>query len=191
VAAVELLNVLRPTVAVAVYLTFVAHALHQYPWCRAKLLEGDEHYEEWFVQEVRRFYPFFPSVMARTRREFEWQGYQFPRGRRVVLDLYGTDHDPRTWDAPEEFRPDRFRDWDRNPFTFIPQGGGDHQQHHRCPGEWITIELMKLGARILSQELTYEVPGQDLTIDQARLPALPRSHFIIRQVARRQEAAAA
>ncbi len=30
-AAVELLNILRPTVAVAIFIPFVAHALHQYP----------------------------------------------------------------------------------------------------------------------------------------------------------------
>jgi fatty-acid peroxygenase len=182
VAAVELLNVLRPTVAVAVYLTDLAHALHQYPEARAELVAGDDRSTEWFVQEVRRFYPFFPSVMARVRRDFTWQGYRFRHGRRVILDLYGTNHDPRTWEAPSVFRPQRFAGWDGDPFTFIPQGGGDHQQHHRCPGEWITIELMKTGLRLLTDELAYEVPPQDLTVDDTRLPALPRSHFVMRNV---------
>src|SRR3546814_3503026 len=79
--------------------------------------------------------------MARTRHKFEWNGHRFPGGRQVMLDLYGTNRDPRTWDAPEEFRPERFRRWDGNPFNFIPQGGGNHDLNHRCPGEWITIEL--------------------------------------------------
>ena len=30
IAAVELLNILRPTVAVSVFITFTAHALHQF-----------------------------------------------------------------------------------------------------------------------------------------------------------------
>src|SRR3546814_10555834 len=59
------------------------------------------------------------------------------------LDLHGTNRDRRSWDAPEEFRPERFRRWDGSPFNFIPQGGGSHDLNHRCPGEWITIELMK------------------------------------------------
>src|SRR3546814_15123713 len=72
VAAVEILNVIRPIVAVGVYITFVAHALHQFPECRRKVEAGDDtSYTEMFVQEVRRFYPFFPAVAALVRREFE------------------------------------------------------------------------------------------------------------------------
>lgn len=182
VAAVELLNVVRPTVAVAVYIVFAAHALHQYPTWRERLRKGNNADDEIFVQEVRRFYPFFPSVAASVRDDFDWKGYHFPKGRRVILDLYGTNHDGRAWEAPEEFRPERFRDWDGSPFTFIPQGGGDHFLNHRCPGEWITIALMKTAARFLAGGMTYEVPEQDLRIDRARLPALPHSGFIITNV---------
>lgn len=182
VAAVELLNVLRPTVAVAVYITFVAHALHEHPECRQKLQESEDEYSDAFVQEVRRYYPFFPSVVARVRRDFEWNGYRFPQGTRTVLDLYGTNHDPRTWEAPEQFRPERFRQRDPGPFDFIPQGGGDHHRHHRCPGEWIAIELMKVAANFLARRMAYEVPPQDLQIDYSRLPALPRSGVILSDV---------
>lgn len=182
VAAVELLNVLRPTVAVSVFIMFAAHALHQYPECRRKLESGEHDYAELFVQEVRRFYPFFPSVMARVWHDFEWKGYHFPQGRRVILDLYGTNHDAQTWDAPEEFRPERFRQWDGSPFNFIPQGGGDHYINHRCPGEWIAIELMKVASDVLTKRIKYDVPEQDLWIDRSRLPALPHSRFIISNV---------
>ncbi len=182
VAAVEVLNILRPTVAVAVYIAFVAHALHEYPECGERIRAGEEGYTAMFVQEVRRFYPFFPAIVARVRRDFEWRGYHFPRGRRVILDLYGTNHDPRTWVEPDEFRPDRFRSWDRSPFNFVPQGIGDHSANHRCPGEWITIELMKLAAEILAGRMHYELPAQDLTIDCQRLPALPRSRVRMRSV---------
>ena len=182
VAAVELLNILRPTVAVAVYTTFVAHALHQYPECRRKVESGEDGYADQMVQEVRRFYPFFPSVAARVRESFEWKGYRFPQGRRVVLDLYGTNHDARTWDAPEEFRPERFPNWNENPFNFIPQGGGDHHVNHRCPGEWIAIELMKVALDFLGRRIKYDVPEQDLRIDYSRLPALPRNRFIFGNV---------
>lgn len=57
VAAVELLNVLRPTIAVAVFIVFSALALHQYSACWQKLEAGENGYAELFVQEVRRFYP--------------------------------------------------------------------------------------------------------------------------------------
>jgi fatty-acid peroxygenase len=182
VAAVEVLNVVRPTVAVSVYIVFVAHALHRYPECRARLQSGADGYADLFAQEVRRFYPFFPSVMARARHDFEWKGYPFPRGRRVMLDLYGTNHDERAWAEPNEFRPERFLQWDHSPFNFIPQGGGDYYTNHRCPGEWITTELMKASSVFLTEYMKYEVPEQDLRIDYSRMPALPRNRFIIRNV---------
>jgi fatty-acid peroxygenase len=189
VAAVEILNVLRPTVAVSVYITFVAHALHRHPESRQRIAAGDEAYLDRFVQEVRRFYPFFPAVAARTRRDFTWQGFHFPAGVRVLLDLYGTNHDLRSWSSPELFHPDRFLGERRDPYNFVPQGGGDHHEHHRCPGEWIATELMKTTARFLTRELRYDVPAQDLEIDHARLPALPRSHFVMRDVRLEREAA--
>jgi len=178
IAAVELLNILRPAVAVSVFIVFAAHALHRFPACRRELQTGGD-YPELFVQEVRRFYPFFPAVMARTRHKFEWNGYRFPGGRQVMLDLYGTNRDPRTWDAPEEFRPERFRRWDGNPFNFIPQGGGNHDLNHRCPGEWITIELMKVSCEFLAANIEYDLPDQDLRIDIMRLPAVPKSRFVM------------
>ncbi|HET8701474.1 MAG TPA: cytochrome P450, partial [Nitrococcus sp.] len=124
-AAVELLNVLRPTVAIARYITFMALALHYHPQYRHQLQASEDAEREWFVQEVRRFYPFFPFAMARVRDQFEWHGFRFPKGERVMLDLYGTNHDARLWEHPDEFRPERFRHWSENAFAFIPQGGGD------------------------------------------------------------------
>ena len=181
VAAVELVNVLRPTVATAVYITFVAHALQLYPEARAALAQQPD-YAELFVQEVRRFYPFFPAVVARARQDFEWEGVAFPEGRQAMLDLYGTNQDSASWGDPEAFRPERFRTWNGSAFDFIPQGGGDHHLGHRCPGEWIVVEIMKVAARLLVSSMCYDVPEQDLSIDFSRLPALPKSGFLMRNV---------
>jgi fatty-acid peroxygenase len=106
----------------------------------------------------------------------------FPANTRVMLDLHGVNHDSDIWTAPDEFRPERFGSWDGDAFNFIPQGSGDHHLHHRCPGEWITIELMLAATDWLTRRLTYEVPAQDLTIDESRLPALPRSRFVMEHV---------
>jgi fatty-acid peroxygenase len=176
-AAVELLNVIRPAVAVARFMAFCALALREFP--HAKELVENDSFVEPFVQEVRRFYPFFPAVAARVRREFDWHDVHFPEGTRVLLDLYGTNHDPRIWQAPEEFRPERFVAWDGNPFTLIPQGGGDVATGHRCPGELTTIELMKTTVRFLTRELSYDVPAQDLRVSLSRMPTLPASRFLI------------
>jgi fatty-acid peroxygenase len=181
-AAVEILNIVRPLIAVSVFIVFAAHALIQYPECRERIAAGERGYAELFLQEVRRFYPFFPALTARVSRAFEWNGYLFPQGQRVMLDLYGTNHDSRAWAAPDEFQPERFRDWDGGAFNFVPQGGGDPHAHHRCPGESITMELMQVAVAFLVHGLRYEVPKQDLALDFRRLPALPRSNVILRNV---------
>lgn len=183
VAAVELINVLRPTVAVSVFVVFAAHALHLHPECRDKLL-ADPAYLEFFIQEVRRYYPFFPAAAARVAHDFEWNGYRFRAGERVLLDLYGTNRDARTWTEPEAFQPERFAAWEGSPFNFIAQGAGDHHRNHRCPGEWITIALMKAAVLFLVRHLHYEVPQQDLSLEMSRMPALPRSRFVMTRVRR-------
>ena len=182
IAAVELINILRPTVAIARYVTFAALALYEHPECRQKLLTNGDEYREWFVQEVRRYYPFFPFAAARVRQAFDWQGYNFPQGRRVLLDLYGTNHDPQLWSNPEDFYPERFREWNGSQFNFIPQGGGDYYINHRCPGEWITIELMKVTLNFLTQSLKYNVPEQNLEISLSRMPTIPKSGFALDKI---------
>lgn len=181
-AAVELLNVLRPVVQVARFITFAALALHEHPEQRERLRGADDDAVWRFTQEVRRYYPFFPFVAARVRKGFSWRGFRFPRGRRVLLDLYGTNHDPRIWHDPERFDPERFRDWQGDAYGFIPQGGGDHYRNHRCPGEWVTIELMKVAVRCLAGPMRYSVPRQDLRVSLREMPALPKSRFVISEV---------
>lgn len=183
-AAVELLNVLRPTVAISVFVVHAAHALHHHPLWVQRLRDGGEDDARRFALEVRRAYPFFPSVIARVRRDFDWAGHRFSRGTRVILDLYGTNHDERAWEAPHEFRPDRFLARAPTPFDMIPQGGGDFGANHRCPGEWITEEVLIASIGFLTRAIAYDVPEQDLRIDFARLPAIPCDRFVIRNVGR-------
>ena len=181
-AAVELINILRPTVAIARYVVFAVLALHEYPECRQKLQDGGDKYCEWFVSEVRRYYPFFPFAVAVVSQDFNWRGYHFPQGRRVLLDLYGTNHDPKLWFNPEDFYPERFDEWNESQFSFIPQGGGDYYINHRCPGEWITIELMKVTLNFLTQSLKYNVPQQNLEISLSRMPTIAKSGFAIDKI---------
>lgn len=186
IAAVELLNLLRPTVAVSVFIVFVAHALQRAPEWRSRLAQrtdiasGTEGLA--FVQEVRRHYPFFPAVVARVRRTFDWRGMRFEGGLRALLDLYGTNHDPRAWDDEWDFQPERWLRQRPGPYQFVPQGGGEAAVHHRCPGEDVATRLMLVALERLVAGMSYRVPPQTLDLDMARLPALPRDGFLIEDV---------
>jgi len=184
-AAVELINVLRPTVAVSWYIAFAALALHQHPEASARMAcepIGAGEYADLFTQEVRRFYPFTPYLAAKVRTPFEWRGQRFEPGHLVLLDVYGASRDPSLWGAPDEFRPERFRRWNGGAFDFIPQGGGD-RLGHRCPGEWITMHNVALALHFLTRCMRYWVtPGQDLRVDLTRMPARPGSGFVMQEV---------
>jgi fatty-acid peroxygenase len=182
VAGVELQNVLRPTVAVSVFVVYAAKMLHEHPECRALLAQGGDEYAELFVMEVRRHCPFFPAVAARVRHDFEWRGYHFPKDTRVIFGLHATNHDPKLWDAPEEFRPERFRGWEFDPLSFVPQGGGDREVGHRCPGDRFSAEITKAAVKFLTEDIRYDLPPQDLSLEMTHMPALPRSRFVIRNV---------
>jgi len=106
--------------------------MYKCPECRNKLRLDDNDYKQRFVQEIRRFYPFTPYVGAEAKKSFTWKQFKIKKGTLVLLDIYGTNHDSKLWLNPYEFNPERFNNWTGNPFTFMPQGGGDCNQGHRC-----------------------------------------------------------
>ncbi|WP_077622804.1 cytochrome P450 [Sediminibacillus massiliensis] len=184
-AGVEILNILRPIVAIAYFIVFGAMALHSYPDTKDKLVEDDGTYHKMFVQEVRRFYPFAPFTGARVKNDFTWRNHQFTKGTLVLLDIYGTNHHNEIWDQPNRFMPERFKDWNGSPFNFIPQGGGEFEIGHRCAGEWVTIDLMQISMEVLTQKIEYQVPPQDFSIPMDRMPTIPMSRMLLTDVERK------
>jgi fatty-acid peroxygenase len=178
VAAVELLNILRPTTAVAFFVAFSAHAMIRWPEHKKRLADGDPAEAEAFAHEVRRFYPFAPFIGGRAPREVEWDGVRIPRNSMVFLDLYGQNHDPDLWGDPYAFRPERFLGRDIGAFELVPQGGGDPRTNHRCPGEQLTVALLSALGVALAR-LPFDVPEQDLTIALHRIPARPASGVVL------------
>lgn len=180
-AAIELINLLRPAVAVAYFVVFAALALHDYPECKQKLRNNPE-YAEWFTLELRRFYPLAPIMGAITRADFEWQGFEFKKGTMVLLDIYGINHDEQIWDQPDQFVPERFGKWNGSAYNYVPHGGGFPQNGHRCPGERMTIETLKIAVDFLINWVDYEVPPQNLSFSMTRMPTYPESGFVMNRI---------
>ncbi|MCX5377379.1 cytochrome P450 [Streptomyces sp. NBC_00091] len=189
-AAVELLNIIRPTVAVAWYVTFAAHALHRHPGHRDQLRtdgsDGPAHARA-FAHEVRRFYPFVPFIAGLAARDLTFAGDQLPAGTLLLLDVYGHHHDPALWERPYHFAPERFLGREPGPGELIPQGAGDARTGHRCPGEDITLSLLAALASALART-DPAVPRQDLSIPLNRIPTRPHSGFVIEVASRMDKA---
>jgi len=180
-AAVELLNLLRPTVAVTIFLTFAAHALHRWPDQRERVGSGDPAAVQSFVHELRRFYPFAPLVGALSRSDGTIGGHRVPHGTLVLLDIHGHHRHRDLWERPYEFEPERFDDRDIGPFDLLAQGGGDTATGHRCPGEGLTVVLLAALCKRL-ERLDASLPPQDLEIPLSRVPTHPRSGVLLTQI---------
>lgn len=61
-------------------------------------------------------------------------------------------------------------------------GGGEASKGHRCAGEMVTLAVMKDSFLYLAKNMEYKVPKQNLSYSLRRIPTLPKSKFIIRNV---------
>lgn len=189
-AAVELLNVLRPTVAVSYYAAFATLALEANPDLADRCATGEPEAVEKFCHEVRRMSPFVPLLAGRTRCPFTWQGQEVDEGEAVFLDVHGTDNDPDAWVDASTFDPERFRADAVQRVDFIPQGGGSVEAGHRCPGEGIAMALLRTVVPTLAR-LDWSIHPADRVYSLRRVPARPvggvrlldvRRHSVLRTV---------
>lgn len=161
----------------------MAVALYENPAYKVQLAFEDKEGKKRFNEEVRCYYPFAPFVGAKVKKNFIWKGYAFKKGTLVLLDLYGTNHDERLWEAPYKFNPDRYKKEKKTPYNFMPQGGGSIKGH-RCVGESITLAMMNMALDVLVNKVSYELPHQDLSYSMSNIPTLPASGVIMKHIKR-------
>lgn len=172
VAAVELGNVLRPTIAVSWLGAHAAHELARPTADRLRRRVAEEpELRRSFAQEVRRTAPFVPALVGRVRGKAHLDGLDLRPGDRVLLDVRGIDFSPELYDHPETFLADRFLGREPGRYTFVPQGGGS-VLGHRCPGESMALALLEETVRVLAG-LDVGVTTPD-PVDLRRIPTLPR-----------------
>src|SRR5262249_44157011 len=83
-------------------------------------------------QETLRLYPASWLVARRAPEETTVAGVELEPGTTIVASAYVVQRDPRWYDEPDRFDPDRWLEpADRPRFAFFPFGGGVRQ----CPGE--------------------------------------------------------
>ncbi|WP_414051301.1 cytochrome P450 [Macrococcus animalis] len=180
--SVDLMNIIRPLVAINRFVAYGVLAMHEFPGERTRVARDDNDYAYKFVQEVRRYYPFVPFLPGKAAKDIEFEGYKIKKDTMIVMDIYGTLHREDTFTEPERFNPNRFDDWDGSPFDLIPQGGGDYYTNHRCAGEWMTIIIMEETMKYFAKEIEYDVPPQDFTVNRTKLPGRVKSGMVINNV---------
>jgi len=111
-------------------------------------------YSRMVVEETLRHYP--PTwVTARTTlADVEIGGYVIPAGAIVLLSPYVTHRDPRFWEDPERFDPERFavgRSAGRRRFAYFPFGGGPRA----CIGSALASMEMQLIVAMVAQRYRF------------------------------------
>ena len=134
---VTLLLAGHETTATALAWTF--HELARRPEQQAEAAraaaEGDAEYLEAVVKEALRLRPVIYMVARKLTADIELGGYRIPAGY-TVMPMIGVAHaDAARWDAPEEFRPERFAETNPPSTSWLPFGGGIR----RCLGAGFSL----------------------------------------------------
>jgi cytochrome P450 len=117
-------------------------------------------YTECVVRETLRIYP--PAWYAERAplTDTELGGYTIPAHSPVVISVYVTHRDPRFFEQPEHFRPERFLGVeDRQVPAYLPFGAGSHL----CIGNRFALMEAQLLIAAIAQRYELDlVPGTEV-----------------------------
>jgi cytochrome P450 len=108
------------------------------------------------IKEVLRMRPLAPNIVRRVTAPIKMREYDIPAGTYVVICAYNVQHNPAVWDAPEEFRPERFLDKRPDPYAWLPFGGGAR----RCIGQALALLEMRVVLATLLPRVRLRVSDQ-------------------------------
>ncbi|KAK1323087.1 Cytochrome P450 71B2 [Acorus calamus] len=111
------------------------------------------------VKETWRMHPpgtlLIPRVCA---EDCVIDGYDVPKGTRAIVNLWAVGRDPKTWDDPDEFRPERFEnsdvDYKGQHFELLPFGAG----RRICPAVTVAEVILKLVLANVVRCFDWELP---------------------------------
>ncbi|XP_064944815.1 cytochrome P450 71A1-like [Musa acuminata AAA Group] len=145
--------------------------------CGKELVKEEEANEMMYlkavIREVFRLHPSVPLLLPRELMEdCRIEGYKIPQKTRVLVNVWTIGRDPKYWEAPQEFKPERFMeggavDFKGNDFQFTPFGAG----RRICPGMTFAIASLELALANLIYHFDWELPGgltsEDLDMSEA------------------------
>ncbi|HLH14680.1 MAG TPA: cytochrome P450 [Solirubrobacteraceae bacterium] len=122
----------------------------------AELDAGEDEYLTAVVHETLRVRPVVPVVARMLTRELELAGHLLPAGTRVMPSIYLVNRNPRIYQRPHAFEPERFLAGAPDTFSWIPFGGGIR----RCIGASFALLEMKVMLRTMLRELQPSAPPE-------------------------------
>ncbi|XP_016967655.2 probable cytochrome P450 4p2 [Drosophila biarmipes] len=97
----------------------------------------------YFLMETMRLYPSIPMIGRQTLEETELDnGLVLPKRCQINIHVFDIHRNPKYWDCPDEFRPERFLPENcqlRHPYAYIPFSAG----LRNCIGQKYAMQEMK------------------------------------------------
>ncbi|CAL5081060.1 unnamed protein product [Urochloa decumbens] len=139
------------------------------------------------IKEVLRLHPPAPLLIPReSMAAAALQGgrYEIPAGTTLLVNAWAIGRDPAAWDAPEEFRPERFLaggaaggggsrpavDFRGTDYQLLPFGAG----RRICPGINFALPVLELALASLLRHFDWELPAgvRPDDVDMVEAPGL-------------------
>ncbi|PIA62403.1 hypothetical protein AQUCO_00200420v1 [Aquilegia coerulea] len=116
-------------------------------------------YLQAIVKETLRLHPATPLLLPRRALETcKVMNYTIPKECQIMVNAWAIGRDPKTWDDPLTFKPERFInsnvDYKGNDFELIPFGGG----RRICPGLPLASQFLSLIVATLVQNFDWSLP---------------------------------
>lgn len=106
------------------------------------------------IRETMRMFPAGPMLPHESSKDCIVGGYHVPKGTMLLVNVWGVQNDPKIWEDPTTFRPERFEGLEgyRDGFKFMPFGFG----RRSCPGEGMAMRMVGLALGSLIQCFDWE-----------------------------------
>ncbi len=130
-------------------------------------------YTKQVIQESMRLYPPVWSLGRENLADDVILGYDIPKGSIIFISNYTLQRDPRYWNDPEAFKPDRFNPEaakSRNKMHYLPFGAGPRM----CIGNHFAMMEMQLILSSLVNRFDFELVKDQEIIPQALVTLKPK-----------------
>lgn len=136
-----------------------------------ELMSGKLGYLQLVIKETLRLHPPAPLLLPRENNEScKVMGYDFPVKTTVIVNAWAIGRDPKYWDEPEVFWPERFEGNQINMegahFEMIPFGAG----RRICPGMHFASLTLEMTLAYLLYYFDWEYSaknGEELDMTEA------------------------
>jgi len=114
----------------------------------AEALSGEEAFTAAVINETLRVRPPAPFTARVAAQPFPIGGYRVEAGTRIVVHIIAINRNPRIYEHPNEFRPERFLGTRPETYAWVPFGGGIK----RCLGAAFTMRELITVLHVLLRE---------------------------------------